>query len=248
MIVKQSTSFSVLQSIKDLISTSLLTTTQTCFSTIQDFMAEFQSNECNRTAARNDLQQLSSLFSLQFQLIEQLKPYFESNDGIMDSLKKRLNEKRNGELTSYGLLSISTSKRWRVNEREERELSSNTQLPLQLKIVKPFTIPHYHLPQLSSPTAISFFKQYIIPVMTIPTEMTSFGMTMGTFMDIITKSCCYTNMSIDLVSGRLDFQKGILEIGHYYIQLSVNGETKQRGTSKISKCKMIISDNGGGRS
>ena len=102
MTVKQLTSLSSsFQSIRDLISASLLTTKDSSVSTIQDLVAELQSDECNYQVAWNNLQQLSTLFTLQLQLIDQLKPVFQSSQAFEDDLVNRLDEKRDdGLITS----------------------------------------------------------------------------------------------------------------------------------------------------
>ena len=98
MFVKQSiSSSSSLESLKDLISNSLLTTTQTCLATVQDFVRELQSTEYNQNTAYKDLQQLSTLFSLQLQLIDHLKPIIQSGHQFVDHLMNRLSEKRDGK-------------------------------------------------------------------------------------------------------------------------------------------------------
>ena len=255
MVVNQSiSSSSSLESLKDLISNSLLTTTQTCLATVQDFVRELQSTEYNQNAAYKDLQQLSTLFSLQLQLIDHLKPIIQSGHQFVDHLMNRLSEKRDGEfnqcdgidisdLSKYQSdlsnisdgLPISTSKKSKMNDEEQ------TSAPTQSRNVQPFTLPGYRLPQLSTTTAISFFEKHVIPAMNNITEELSSGMTLNTLVEIMIKLNTYSNLSLNLTNGEVDFQNGITQIDNYTIQTSTK-PSNRNNNDKLIDHEVIIVD------
>ena len=246
MVVKQAPTLSSLQSIQELVSTSLLTTAQLCLSTIHGFTSEVQSADCNQQTAWNDLQQLSALFSLQLQLIDELKPIFQHGHQLVDKLISRMGERREvGSISSelddnepskleFDLTAICEvlpflpSKRSRRGNAEaeakgdevtqstgnEASSTNRTGITLPPNDMRPFAIPPYHLPQLSSRVAISFFEKHVIPAMkAIPTP-TSPGMTTSALFEILWRICSFTSLQVDLRTGDIAFQNGILEISN----------------------------------